>query len=49
VTVFDLALNGLDSAREAWYAPRDPADRAPVDVRVVVNEGSGEVTLTRRR
>lgn len=48
VTVFDLALSGLDS-REAWYAPRDPADRVPVDVRVVVNEGSGHVTLTRRR
>jgi hypothetical protein len=48
VTVFDLALNGLD-ASPAWYASRDPADRPPVDVRVVVNEDSGAVTLTRRR
>jgi hypothetical protein len=45
VTVFDLALNGLDAAP----ATRDPRDRAPVDVRVVVNEGSGAVILTRRR
>ena len=48
LTVFELALNGLD-AREARRATRDLADRAPVDVRVVVNEGSGDVTLTRRR
>ena len=48
VTVFDLALSGLDP-REAPRATRDPGDRAPVDVRVVVNEGSGDVTLTRRR
>lgn len=48
VTVFDLALNGLD-AKEAGRAGGDPAERAPVDVRVVVNEGSGDVTLTRRR
>ena len=48
VAVFELALNGLD-AREAQSATRDLADRAPVDVRVVVNEGSGDVTLARRR
>lgn len=48
LTVFDLALNGLD-VREAPRGTRDPGDRAPVDVRVVVNEGSGDVTLTRRR
>jgi hypothetical protein len=47
VTVFDLALNGLDP--EPRGALRRSADRAPVDVRVVVNEGSGDVTLTRRR
>jgi hypothetical protein len=48
VTVFDLALNALDH-REARRATRNPAEREPVDVRVVVNEGSGHVTLTRRR
>jgi hypothetical protein len=48
LTVFDLALNGLD-VREAQRGPRRLGDRAPVDVRVVVNEGSGDVTLTRRR
>jgi hypothetical protein len=48
VTVFDLALNGLD-AGDGWRGRGDRADRAPVDVRVVVNEGSGDVTLTRRR
>jgi hypothetical protein len=46
MTVFDLALSGLDP-REA--AARDPRERVPVDVRVVVDEGSGDVTLTRRR
>jgi hypothetical protein len=46
LTVFDLALSGLDPGE----APaRDPRERVPVDVRVVVNEGSGDVTLTRRR
>jgi hypothetical protein len=48
LTVFELALNGLD-ARATRRPTRDPADRAPVDVRVVVNEGSGDVTLTPRR
>ena len=48
MTVFDLALSALDG-REAAPAMRDPRDRVPVDVRVVVNEGSGDVTLTRRR
>src|SRR6185369_2814955 len=33
VTVFDLALNGLDEVRGAT---RDPRERPPVDVRVVV-------------
>ena len=47
LTVFELALNGLDA--RAWYALRDPADRVPVDVRLVVDEGSGDVTLTRLR
>ena len=48
LTVFELALNSLES-RPGRHATRDPADRAPVDVRVVVDEGSGDVTLTRRR
>jgi hypothetical protein len=48
LTVFDLALNGLD-AQAAPRGTRELGDRAPVDVRVVVNEGSGDVTLTRRR
>ena len=48
VTVFDVALNGLD-ASHARSASRDPANRPPVDVRLVVNEESGDVTLTRRR
>jgi hypothetical protein len=41
VTVFDLTVNAL----ETGY----PGDRPPVHVRVVVNEGSGDVTLTRSR
>ena len=48
LTVFDLVLNVLD-VREAQRGTRNLGDRAPVDVRVVVNEGSGDVTLTRRR
>ena len=48
LTVFDLALNGLDP-EEVARATRDPRERPPVDVRVVVNETSGAVTLTRRR
>lgn len=47
LTVFDLALNGLDP-QEAQRPLQDP-ERAPVDVRVVVDESSGHVTLTRRR
>ena len=47
-TVFDLALNYL----EVRGAPRDgtEAERfTPLAVRVVVNEASGDVTLTSRR
>jgi hypothetical protein len=50
LTVFDLALNGLGlESGQGRRATPDAGDRAPVDVRVVVNEGSGEATLTRRR
>ena len=47
-TVFDLALNYL----ELRGAPRDGTDPerfTPIAVRVVVNEASGDVTLTSRR
>lgn len=47
LTMFDLSLSGLDP-QESQRGTRDP-DRAPADVRVVVDEGSGAVTLTRRR
>lgn len=47
LTVFDLALNGLEPD-EVRRGTKD-THRAPVGVRVVVNEGSGDVTLTRRR
>jgi hypothetical protein len=46
-TVFDLSLNGLEP-EEAQRPLRDP-ERAPVNVRVVVDEASGDVTLTSRR
>jgi hypothetical protein len=47
VTVFELALNYLElpDARHGVMAP----ERTPLAVRVVVNEASGDVTLTRRR
>jgi hypothetical protein len=46
LTVFDLSLNGLEREK-AQRSLRDP-ERAPVNVRVVVNEASGDVTLTSR-
>ena len=48
MTVFDLALNYLD----AGDARRDATEAArftPLAVRVVVNEASGDATLTSRR
>jgi hypothetical protein len=46
-TVFELALEHLDAPRPPGVIPErlEPAPRA---VRVVVNEASGDVTLTRR-
>src|SRR5262245_10945203 len=41
LTVFDLTVNGLETG--------NPGDRPPVHVRVVVHEGSGDVTLMRTR
>ena len=47
LTVFDLSLNDLEP-EEAQRSTRDP-ERGPVNVRVVVDEGSRDVTLTGRR
>jgi hypothetical protein len=48
VTVFELVLNDLET-RNGGRRPRSDAERVtPFAVRVVVNEASGEVTLTRR-
>jgi len=53
VTVFDLALNYLDAGgADAGGARRDATEAArftPLAVRVVVNEASGDATLTSRR
>ena len=48
VTVFDLALDALES-RGSRRTAGDPARGTPLAVRVVVHEGSGDVTLTARR
>lgn len=48
VTVFELALNTLD-VRGRGQGATDPERFTPRAVRVVVNEESGDVTLTRRR
>lgn len=48
VTVFDLVLNGLE-ARTARRRGGHSERITPFAVRVVVNEASGDVTLTRRQ
>lgn len=47
VTVFQLALHYLE-VRNARQRVTDPERFTPLVVRVVVNEASGDVTLTRR-
>lgn len=48
VTVFELALSNLD-VRDRHHAVTDPERFTPLAVRVVADEASGDVTLTRRR
>jgi len=48
VTVFELSLIHL-AAADVTRVTRAPDDFAPVAVRVVVNEASGDVTLIRRQ
>ena len=47
VTVFELALDLIESAAQRRTAA-DTAHPRPLAVRVVVHEGSGDVTLTAR-
>lgn len=47
VTVFELTMNYLQPREAPAMAP-EPADRS-LAVRVVVNEASGDVTLTKQR
>jgi hypothetical protein len=48
VTVFELVLDAVE-ARGYRRNPADPARTTPLAMRVVVNEGSGDVTLIARR
>jgi hypothetical protein len=46
--VFDLVLNDLDGRHGRRRRASDSERMTPFAVRVIVNEASGDVTLTRR-
>lgn len=48
VTVFDLVLNDLEGRHGRRRRASDSERMTPFAVRVIVNEASGDVTLTRR-